>query len=130
VSEGLWRVEGDFPVSRRIPWEEDHALRPHIDQVVDALLTADASAEIEVDADLESTRVLLSLTVVGDREEDRDAMAREMIAQAIRDCDGRHEGLLRLVDEARLEKRSGRKSGLRMPNWVLYHLTSEPISED
>jgi len=130
VSDDLWRVEGEFQVSRRVPWETDHALRPHIDRVVDALRESDASAEIEVDADLESTRVVLSLTVVGDREEDRDVIAREMIAAAIRDCGGRHEGLLRMIDESRLEKRSGPWSGLRTPNWALFHLTSEPVSED
>jgi hypothetical protein len=130
VSNDLWRVEGDFRVSRRIPWETDDTLRPHIDQVVDTLRAAEASVEIEVDADLESARVLLSLTVVGDREEDRDAIARETIARAIRECGGRHEGLLRLIDESRLERRSGPWSGLRTPNWALFHLTSEPVSAD
>jgi len=130
VSNDLWRVEGDFQVSRRIPWETDDALRPHIDQVVDALRAAEASVEIEVDADLESARVLLSLTVIGASEEDRDVMARETIARAIRECGGRHEGLLRLIDESRLERRSGPWSGLRTPNWALFHLTSEPVSAD
>lgn len=130
MSNDLWRVEGDFRVSRRIPWETDDTLRPHIDQVVDTLRAAEASVEIEVDADLESARVLLSLTVVGDREEDRDAIARETIARAIRECGGRHEGLLRLIDESRLERRSGPWSGLRTPNWALFHLTSEPVSAD
>ena len=130
MSDDLWRVRGVFHVSRRIPWETDEALRPHLDRVVETLRESDAAAEIEVDADLESTRVVLSLTVVGDGETDRESIARETIARAIRECGGRHDGLLPLAEESRLDSRSGPWSGLRTPTWVLHRVTSEPVVAD
>lgn len=127
MSDDLWRVQGEFYVSRRIPWETDGALRPHLDRVVEALRESAVAAEIEIDADLESTRVVLSLTVVGDRDSDRESLARETISGAIRQCGGRHEGLLSLGDESRLSTQSGPWPGLRTPTWVLYRLASEPV---
>ena len=54
MSGNLWRAEIEFTVCRRIPWDNDEGLRPHIDSVVDALREHEVTAEIEVAADLES----------------------------------------------------------------------------
>jgi len=135
VTEELWRVRGDFVVRRRIPWGTDEGLRPHVDAVLDELRECDAAAEIEVDADLASARVALSLTVavVEDDDgntEDGEDVAREAIARAIRSNRGRHEELLPLGDEARLNTRSGPWAGLRTPLWTLYQLTCHPVVAD
>lgn len=132
---GLWRAQGDFVVTRRIPWETDEGLRPHVDRVLDELRERDAAAEIEVDADLVSARVLLTLTVAvieddDGNSEDGEVVARDAIASAIRTSGGRHEELLPLLDEARLRTRTGPWSGLRTPLWTLYQLTCRPIVAD
>lgn len=135
MSGNLWRAEAEFVVSRRVPWETDDALRPHIDRVVDALRDCEAAAEIEVSADLESANVVLSITVVvypddDGRYDDGDAIARAAISEAIRDNRGRHEDLLPLVDEAALATRSGPWSGLRTPQWALFQLTGHAVVAD
>ncbi|MGB9358396.1 MAG: hypothetical protein WCC01_07550 [Acidimicrobiia bacterium] len=135
MTEDLVWVQGEFVVTRRIPWETDEGLRPHVDVVLDELRECDAAAEIEVDADLVSARVVLSLTVavVEDDEgntEDGEVVAREAIASAIRSNGGRHEELLPLGDESRLEIRSGPWAGLRTPLWTLYRLTCRPVVAD
>jgi hypothetical protein len=135
VNPEFWRAQGDFVVTRRIPWETDDGLRPHIDRVVDELRECDAAAEIEVDADLTSARVLLSVTVVVTHDdeghiEDADKIAREAMGTAIRSNGGRHEDLLSIVDESRLDTRSGPWSGLRVPKWTLYQLVCRPVVAD
>ena len=131
----LWRAQGDFVVTRRIPWETDEALRPHIDTVLDDLRECDLAAEIEVDADLASARVLLSLTVAVAEDDDgntadAEVVAREAIAAAIRSNGGRHEELLPLLEESRLETRSRPWAGLRTPLWTLYQLVCHPVVTD
>ena len=135
MTANLWRAQGDFVVTRRIPWETDEGLRPHVDQVLDELRECDAAAEIEVDADLVSARVVLTLTVAVNEDddgntEDGEIVAREAIASAIRANGGRHEELLPPPEESRLENRTGRWSGLRTPLWTLYQLTCRPIVAD
>ena len=126
----LWRVASEFTVSRRIPWDNDQGLRPHIDRVLDALQENEATAEIEVDADLESAQVVLTVVVIVSEGGDGDSVAREDIGTAIRSCGGRHEGLLPLVDESRLETRAGPFSGLKMPMWTLYRMTGAGVVPD
>jgi hypothetical protein len=135
VNSELWRAQGDFVVARRVPWDTDDGLQPHVDRVVDELRDCEAAAEIEVDADLASARVLLSVTVVVTRDDegqldDADRIAREAIGTAIRANGGRHEELLPLGDEARLETRVGPWSGLRIPIWTLYQLVCRPVMPD
>ena len=135
MSPELWRAQGDFVVTRRVPWETDEGLRPHIDQVVDDLRDCDSAVEIEIDADLSSARVLLSVTVVVARDDegqlgDAEVIAREAMGTAIRANGGRHEELLPIVDEARLETRMGPWAGLRVPMWTLYQLVCRPIVPD
>jgi hypothetical protein len=135
VSQELWRAQGDFVVSRRVPWETDEGLRPHIDLVVDELRDFEAAAEIEVDADLESARVLLSITIAVAHDDEGkiqngEELAREAIGSAIRANGGRHAELLSLPDESRLDKRGGPWSGLRTPLWRLYRITCEPVVAD
>jgi hypothetical protein len=135
VNPELWRAQGDFVVNRRVPWDTDEGLRPHIDRVVDDLRDCDSAAEIEVDADLASARVLLSVTIVVTHDDegqigDADGIAREAIGTAIRANGGRHEELLPILDEARLETRGGRWSGLRIPRWTLYQLVCHPVVAD
>jgi hypothetical protein len=131
----LWRAQGDFVVTRRIPWETDEGLRPHVDQVVDELRDCDAAAEIEVDADLTTARVLLSVTVAVSEDDeghvrDADRVAREAMGTAIRTKGGRHEELLSIREESRLETRAGPWSGLRIPHWTLYQLVCRPVASD
>lgn len=135
MSGDLWRAEAEFLVSRRVPWEADEGLRPHIDRVVDALRDCEAAAEIEASADLDSANVVLSITVVvyPDDEgtyDDGDAIARQAISEAIRYNGGRHEDLLPLADEAVLATRSGPWSGLRTPQWALFQLTGRAVVAD
>lgn len=126
----LWRAETEFTVSRRIPWDNDEGLRPHIDSVVDALREYDVTAEIEVDADLESASVVFSVIVVVPEQGDGESIARDHIAAAIRECGGRHDGLLPLIDESRLETRTRRSSGLRMPMWTVYRMSGGGVVQD
>jgi hypothetical protein len=135
VSGSLWRAEAEFLVSRRVPWEIDEGLRPHIDRVVDALRDCDAAAEIEVNADLETANVTLAITVVvypddEGKYDDGDAIARTAISTAIRDNGGRHEDLLPIADEAALDTRSGPWSGLRTPLWALFQFAGRPVVAD
>jgi hypothetical protein len=130
VSDTLWRATGEFTVSRRVPWDNDEGLRPHIDRVVDAARGSDATAEIEVDADLESARVALSIIVVVHEDGDGESIARDHIAAAIRECGGRHDGLLPLADESRLDARMGPFSGLRTPLWTFFRMTGERVVPD
>ena len=63
---------------------------------------------IEIDADLSLARVLLSLTVVVPHDDeghigDADKIAREAMGTAIRSNGGRHEELLSVADESRLD---------------------------
>jgi hypothetical protein len=117
-------------VSRRVPWDHDGGLRPHIDRVVDALRDTAATAEIEVNADLESASVVLSIMVAVHDDGDGESIARDHIAAAIRECGGRHDGLLPLIDEARLETKMGPFSGLRTPLWTLFRMTGDRIVPD
>ncbi len=130
MSSDLWRWESEFTVSRRVPWDNDEGLRPHIDRVVDALRDDDVAAEIEADADLESTGVALSVIVVVPEDGDGEVIAREHVAAAIRQCGGRHEGLLPLIDESRLQSRGSRFSGLKTPMWTLFRMTSDRVVPD
>ena len=130
MSSDLWRGECEFTVSRRIPWDNDEGLRPHIDRVVDALRDDDVAAEIEADADLESTGVALSVIVVVPEDGDGEVIAREHVAAAIRECGGRHEGLLPLIDESRLQSRGSPFSGLKTPMWTLFRMTSDRVVPD
>ena len=130
MNDNLWRGECDFTVSRRIPWDNDEGLRPHIDRVVDALREHEATAEIEVNANLESASVVLTIIVVVPDHGDGDSIAREQVAAAIRECGGRHEGLLPLVDESRLETRTGPFSGLKTPMWTFYRMTGDQVVPD
>lgn len=130
MSDNLWRTESEFTVSRRIPWDNDDRLRPHIDSVVDAFRGNEATAEVEVDADLESAHVTLSVIVVVPEDGVGDSVAREHIGAAIRECGARHEGLLPLIDESRLEIRSGPFSGLRMPLWTFFRMTGDRVVPD
>jgi hypothetical protein len=103
--------------------------------VIDDLRECDSAAEIEVDADLESARVLLSVTVVVAPDDeghigDAEKAAREAIGTAIRANGGRHEELLPILDESRLETRAGPWSGLRIPRWTLYQLICRPVVAD
>ena len=130
MSGDLWRAEAEFTVSRRIPWENDEGLRPHIDTVLDALKENEVAAEIEVDADLESAHVELSVIVVTPEHSDGDSLAREGIGAAIRSRGGRHEGLLPLIDESRLETRAGPFSGLKTPMWTLFRMSGCGVVPD
>lgn len=130
MSESLARACGEFTVSRRIPWEHDEGLRPHIDGVVDLLRDHDASAEIDVDADLEEAHVRLSLVVVVTEDEVGEDIARRVIGQAIRSSGGRHDGLFAPAEEARLEVQTGMKTGLWTAKWSLHNLTCEDLGED
>jgi hypothetical protein len=130
VNGNLWRAESEFTVSRRIPWDNDEGLRPHIDSVVDALREHEVTAEIEVAADLESANVIFSVIVVVPAQGDGESISRDHIAAAIRECGGRHNGLLPLIDESRLESRTGPFSGLKTPTWTFYRMSGGGVVQD
>lgn len=131
MSRDLWRLEGEFVVTRRVPWDDDGAgLRSHIDCVVDSVRSGESAAEIEVDADLETAKVVLTVVVVVGEDGDGDSIARNQMASAIRDCGGRHEELLPLADESRLEVRAGPWAGLRTPMWRLFRMAGDQVVPD
>lgn len=130
MSTSLARACGEFTVSRRVPWESDEGLRPHIDRVVDSLRDHDASAEIEIDADLHEAQVKLTLVVVLAEDEVGEVVARNVVGEAIRGSNGRHEGLFGQAEEARLEVRSGIRTGLKTPKWALHHLECEGFEQE
>ncbi|MEN8233877.1 MAG: hypothetical protein ABFR89_03005 [Actinomycetota bacterium] len=126
----LARACGEFTVSRRVPWEDDDGLRPHIDRVVDSLRDHDVSAEIEIDADLQAAHVTLTVVVVVGEDEVGESVARTVMGEAIRSSAGRHDGLFGQGEESRLEVQAGRWSGLKTPKWALHNLKCERFDEE
>jgi hypothetical protein len=124
----LVRVEGEFAVARPIPWDDEDALRDHIDRVVDALTTATDVVEVETEAELDKGHVRLVIALAGADQEDADRAGRETLAASIRDCDGRHFQLLSEDEEEALTQKLPLRGGLLTPLWRLRTLTVGPVT--
>jgi len=111
------RAISDFVVTRRVEWEDGDEIRRHLDEVVDALHDYEEVLEVEVDVDLSQGRVRMSLICAVLPDEDADLCVRRAAAAAIRQCGGRHDGLLPLAEEARVRANVNAWSGLRTPRW-------------
>lgn len=107
----------EFAISRRVAWEDSDEVRRHIDAVVDALHGYEDVLEVEVEADLIDGRVRMLLICAVLPDEDADLCTRRAAAAAIRQCGGRHDGLLPLEEESREKANRNAWSGLRTPRW-------------
>lgn len=110
-------ADAEFALTRRVEWSDGDEIRQHLDEVIDALHESEEVLEVEVDADLSLGRVRMQLVCAVLPEEDADLCVRRTAAAAIRECGGRHDGLLPLAEESRVKANLNAWSGLRTPRW-------------
>lgn len=112
---GTYQLGCEFDIVRRIGWS-DEDLGVHIDEVFDRLHQADGVKEIEADANLDSGRTTVLMTITTFDDEPRH-VACSVLSVAIRSCGGVHVGLLSLGEEAIVRPQRNQWSGLRTPTW-------------
>jgi hypothetical protein len=112
-----YRLACEFDIVRRIGWS-DEDLGEHIDVVFDRLHQAEGLEAVDAEANLDSGRATISVTMRVDHEDPRH-VACSVLALAIRSCDGAHEGLLPLGEEAVVKSHRNSWSGLRTPTWKI-----------
>jgi len=120
----------EFDVVRRIGWS-DEELGEHIDAVFERLHQADAVREMEAEADLDSGRTTLSMTIWTVSDDPRH-VACAVLGVAIRSCGGVHVGLLSLGEEGTLRTKRNQWSGLKTPTWNIrqQNFRERPPSQD
>jgi hypothetical protein len=111
-------VVSEFDVNRRVGWDGTEDLAHHIDTVVDLLHQSDAVTGIEVDADLDTGRVRLAMSLTS-WENNRAEHSRAIVGVAIRGARARHEGLLPELEISGAGADDAAWSGLRGPTWRL-----------
>lgn len=112
---GRYTLTCEFDVTRRIGWT-DGDLGGHIDSVFERLHQADIVKAIDADADLDSGRTTVLMTI-STFESDVRHLACIVLGVAIRSCGGVHRGLLSLGEEAGTRPTETAWSGLRTPTW-------------
>ena len=112
---GTYRLECQFDVTRRIDWS-DGDLGDHIDTVFDRLHQSDVVRAVEAEADLDTGRTTVSMTV-STFDDDPLHLACVVLGIAIRSCGAEHVGLLSLGEEGVLRPQRNQWSGLRTPSW-------------
>lgn len=112
---GTFQLGCEFDIVRRIGWS-DEDLGEHVDTVFDRLHQADGVKAVEAEADLDTGRTAMSLTITTFDEDPRH-MACVVLGVAIRSCGGSHLGLLSLGEEAVVRPDRNQWSGLRTPTW-------------
>lgn len=125
---GTYRLGCEFDVVRRIGWS-DEDLGVHIDAVFDRLHQADGVKAVEAEADLDSGRTAVSVTLTTVDNEPRH-VACVVLGVAIRSCGGAHIGLLPLGEEAVVRPKRNQWSGLRTPTWRIRQVdfdTESPV---
>jgi hypothetical protein len=112
---GTFLLGCEFDIVRRIGWS-DEELGEHIDTVFDRLHQADGVKGVEAEADLDSGRTVMSMTITTFDDDPRH-MACAVLGVAIRSCGGTHVGLLPMGEEAIVRSQRNQWSGLRTPTW-------------
>ncbi len=114
---GTYRLECEFDITRRINWS-DEELGDHIDSVFDRLHQSDVIRSVEAEADLDSGRAKVSMTVATFDDDPRH-LACAVLGVAIRSNGGVHVGLLPLGEEGVMRALRNQWSGLRTPTWLI-----------
>jgi hypothetical protein len=112
---GTYQLGCEFDIVRRIDWT-DEELGEHIDTVFDRLHQAEGVQSVEAEANLDSGRTTLSMTL-STLDDDPRHIACGVLGVAIRSCGGDHVGLLPLGEEAVVKPYRNSWSGLRTPTW-------------
>jgi hypothetical protein len=112
---GTYRLECEFDVTRWIDWSEGD-LGDHIDSVFDRLHQSDVVRSVEAQADLDTGRASISLTL-STFDDDPLHLACVVLGIAIRSCGAEHVGLLPIGEEGVLRPQRNQWSGLRTPSW-------------
>jgi hypothetical protein len=110
-----YQLACEFDIARRIGWS-DEELGEHIDEVFDRLHQAEGVKEVEAEADLDSGRATVSMTLTTFDDDPRH-LACVVLGVAIRSCGGTHVGLLPMGEEAIIKPHRNQWSGLRTPTW-------------
>ena len=113
-----YRLRCEFDVLRRIGWS-DEELGTHIDGVFERLRQSTEVRAIETEADLDTGRVTLHLSVRS-WEPNRNLHARTILSVAIRAARARHEGIFSLAEESKMMgSKTVAWSALRGATWRL-----------
>jgi hypothetical protein len=112
---GTFLLGCEFDIVRRIGWS-DEDLGLHIDSVFDRLHQADGVKGFEAEADLDSGRTVMSMTITT-LDDDPRHVACAVLGVAIRSCGGVHVGLLSIGEEGIVRPQRNQWSGLRTPTW-------------
>jgi hypothetical protein len=113
-----YHVELGFKIDRRIEWDhERREFHDHLDDVCASLENDAEVLEYGVRAQLDQASIDLEVVLSGLSQEDAEAKARNIVARAIRDSGGFHEGLLSLKEESRAKSKLNAWAGLRTPRW-------------
>jgi hypothetical protein len=112
---GTYRLECEFDVTRRIDWS-DGDLGNHIDSVFDRLHQSDVVRSLQAQADLDTGRAKISLTL-STFDDDPLHLACLVLGIAIRSSGAEHVGLLSMGEEGVLRPERNQWSGLRTPSW-------------
>jgi len=121
-----YQLACEFDIMRRIGWS-DEELGEHIDEVFDRLHQADGVKEVEAEADLDSGRATVSMTITTFDDDPRH-LACVVLGVAIRSCGGTHVGLLPMGEEAIVKPQRNQWSGLRTPTWGIRQVDIEEES--
>jgi len=121
-----YQLACEFDIMRRIGWS-DEELGEHIDEVFDRLHQADGVKEVEAEADLDSGRATVSMTITTFDDDPRH-LACVVLGVAIRSCGGTHVGLLPMGEEAIVKPQRNQWSGLRTPTWGIRQIDIEEES--
>ena len=122
-----YQLACEFDIVRRIGWS-DEELGEHIDAVFDRLHQADGVKQIEAEADLDSGRANVAMTITT-HDNDPRHMACVVLGVAIRSCGGTHVGLLPMGEEATVKPQRNQWSGLRTPTWGIRQIDFQKGSE-
>jgi len=125
---GSYQLGCQFDVVRRIGWS-DEELGEHIDRVIERLHQADGVNAVEAEADLDTGRTTMSLTLTTFDNDPRH-LTCATLGVAIRSCGGVHVGLLRLGEEAVVKSQRNSWSGLRTPTWHVRQIDFDEVVPD
>ena len=112
-----YSVHCEFDVTRRIGWNDTDDLARHIDTVVETLRQGEAARRVEVNANLETGRVILDMDLESS-EMNRVSHARAVLAVAIRSSGGRHSGVLPDLEKTGRGAEPPSWSALRGATWL------------
>ena len=123
----MYALEGEFDVARRIGWSDDDLAR-HVDDVLDRLRQGQGVLSMDVEANMDSGRVALSVRFESLTTDDPKHYGALLRGVAIRASGAMHEGLLPIGEEAVLRPDRRQRSGLRTPVWNVRQLKASETS--